>query len=196
MSANAAARRRRFGNVRQLKSGHWQARYTGPDGLTRTAPNSFQTKRGAEQWLVETEAEMLRGQWLDPSAGAISVRDYARRWVAERRLKPRTREEYERHLRLHIGPYLGTIAVKDVTPQHIRTWRASIQADGIGHSTVAKTYRILHAIFATAADDDEIIRRNPCRVKGAGQDKAHEPQPRPWNKSSRSPNIFNLGIGY
>jgi integrase len=32
----------------------------------------------------------------------------------------------------------------------------------------------LHAIFATAADDDEIIRRNPCRVKGAGQDKAHE----------------------
>ena len=174
MSANAAARRRRFGNVRQLKSGHWQARYTGPDGLTRTAPNSFQTKRGAEQWLVETEAEMLRGQWLDPSAGAISVRDYARRWVAERTLKPRTREEYERHLRLHIGPYLGTIAVKDVTPQHIRTWRASIQADGIGHSTVAKTYRILHAIFATAADDDEIIRRNPCRVKGAGQDKAHE----------------------
>jgi len=28
---------------------------------------------------------------------------------------------------------------------------------------VAKTYRILHAIFATAVDDD-LIRRNPCRI--------------------------------
>ena len=46
-------------------------------------------------------------------------------------------------------------------------------AAGVGRSTVAKTYRILHAIFATAVDDD-LIRRNPCRIKGAGQDKADE----------------------
>jgi integrase len=32
---------------------------------------------------------------------------------------------------------------------------------------VAKTYRILHAIFTTAVDDD-LVRRNPCRIKGAG----------------------------
>jgi integrase len=38
---------------------------------------------------------------------------------------------------------------------------------------VAKTYRILHAMFATAVDDD-LIRRNPCRIKGASQDKAEE----------------------
>jgi integrase len=160
--------------VRQLKSGRWQARYTAPDGLPRTAPNSFQTKRGAEQWLVETEAEILHGRWLDPDAGAIPVGEYAERWVRERTLKARTREEYQRHLRLHITPYLGAVAVSDITPQHIRTWRASILATGVGQSTVAKTYRILHAIFATAADDDEIIRRNPCRVRGAGQDKADE----------------------
>jgi integrase len=38
---------------------------------------------------------------------------------------------------------------------------------------VAKTYRILHAIFATAVDDD-LIRRNPCRIKKAGSDKSEE----------------------
>jgi hypothetical protein len=31
-------------------------------------------------------------------------------------------------------------------------------AAGVGRSTVAKTYRIMHAIFATAVDDD-LIRR-------------------------------------
>ncbi len=46
-------------------------------------------------------------------------------------------------------------------------------AAGVGKPTVAKTYRILHAIFATAVDDD-LIRRNPCRIRGAGQDNADE----------------------
>ncbi len=38
---------------------------------------------------------------------------------------------------------------------------------------MAKTYRILHAIFATAVDDD-LIRRNPCRIRSAGQAKSDE----------------------
>jgi len=32
---------RRFGNVRKLQSGRWQARYQGPDGLMRSAPETF-----------------------------------------------------------------------------------------------------------------------------------------------------------
>ncbi len=34
--------------------------------------------------------------------------------------------------------------------------------------TVAKAYRLLKAIMNTAVDDG-LIRRNPCRIKGAGQ---------------------------
>lgn len=174
MSTNGKVRKRRFGNVRQLPSGRWQARYTGSDGLPRKAPHTFRTKRDAERWLVATEAEMMRGDWLDPEAGSIPLGEYADRWVRERDLKTRTREEYARLLRLHIQPYLGDHALNAITPQHIRTWRADLLKAGVGRSTVAKSYRILHAIFATAVDDDELIRRNPCRIKGASQDKADE----------------------
>ncbi len=52
---------RRFGNVRKLASGRFQARYLGPDGLMRTAPETFGSKRDAEQWLTLTESEILRG---------------------------------------------------------------------------------------------------------------------------------------
>jgi integrase len=38
---------------------------------------------------------------------------------------------------------------------------------------VAKTYRLLHAILNTATDD-RLIRRNPCRIKGAGQEDSPE----------------------
>jgi hypothetical protein len=51
--------------------------------------------------------------------------------------------------------------------------RRYLTIDGAGKSTIAKTYRILHTVFATAVYD-ELIRRNPCRIKGAGQDKASE----------------------
>jgi integrase len=38
---------------------------------------------------------------------------------------------------------------------------------------VAKAYRLLKAIMTTVVDD-QLIRRNPCRIKGAGEEKSPE----------------------
>jgi integrase len=43
----------------------------------------------------------------------------------------------------------------------------------VGASTVAKAYRFLRAVLNTAFDD-EVIRRNPCRIKGAAVEKPEE----------------------
>ena len=40
-------------------------------------------------------------------------------------------------------------------------------------STVARFYRLLRPIFTTAVDD-EVLPRNPCKIKGAGDAKATE----------------------
>ncbi len=188
-------KKRRFGTVRQLASGRWQVRYTGPDGLRRLAPHTFDNKKAADRWLVQLEAEMLRGDWLDPDVGRIPLAEYAERWLRERELKARTREEYARHLRLHVAPYLGASTLSEVTPPHVRAWRADRLAGGVGSSTVAKTYRILHAIFATAVDDD-LIRRSPCRIRRGGQDKADERPTVTLDQSSRSRGQSNPGIGF
>lgn len=65
---NAEGRRRRFGSVRQLRSGQWQARYQGPDWIMRPADQTFRTKAEAERWLTRTEADILDGDWMDPAA--------------------------------------------------------------------------------------------------------------------------------
>ena len=49
----------------------------------------------------------------------------------------------------------------------VRTWRQGLLDPGVGPSTVSKAYRLLRAVLNTAFDD-ELIRRNPCRIKGAG----------------------------
>jgi integrase len=139
----------------------------------RPAPTTFDTKRSADRWLVEREYEMSREGWSDSDAAKISLGEYAGKWVKERELKTRTREEYERHLRLHIVPQLGILRLPEVTAQVVRTWRTKLVSAGVGRSAISKSYRILHAIFNTALDD-ELIRRNPCRIRGASQDKAPE----------------------
>jgi hypothetical protein len=42
-----------------------------------------------------------------------------------------------------------------------------------GPVTVAKAYRLVHAILETA-HDDQMVRRNPCRIDGAGKEESAE----------------------
>jgi integrase len=168
------AAKRRFGRIRRLPSGRWQARYPGPDGLDRPAPDTFATKTDADVWLTMKEAEIRGGDWLDPDAGSVLFGDYARSWVVERpNLRPKTVQLYKGLVRLHLAPMLGTLAVADIKERTVRRWRKSLLDSGVGPVTVAKAYRLLKAVLNTAVDDG-LIKRNPCRIDGAGQE--HSPE--------------------
>jgi hypothetical protein len=55
-----AAKRRRFGYVRKLPSGRYQASFIGPNGLRQYAPNTFATRTDANRWLTRVEADISR----------------------------------------------------------------------------------------------------------------------------------------
>ncbi|MCK1822922.1 site-specific integrase [Streptomyces sp. XM83C] len=168
-----AGKRRQFGRVRKLPSGRYQARYLGPDGVLRPAPETFRTKKEADDWLADKQTELRRGDWHDPDAGKVPFGAYAAAWVKERELTTRTRELYESLLRLHLEPTFGAVNVAEISPPFVRRWRADKLASGTGPTTVAKAYALLRAIMATAVSD-EMIRRNPCQIKGAST--VHTPE--------------------
>jgi excisionase family DNA binding protein len=166
--------KRRFGRVRRLPSGRWQARYKGPDGIDRPAPSTFTTKGDAERWLSLTEADIIKDNWLNPDMGRVLFTDYAGAWIAERpNLRPKTLQLYRGLVRIHLVPILGSLAVADITKPVVRRWRQALLDSGVGIVTVAKAYRLLKAILNTAVDDG-LIRLNPCRIKGAGEEKSPE----------------------
>lgn len=171
---NKKSRRRRFGAVRELPSGRWQARYRGPDDVMRPADQTFATKTDAEVWLTRKEAEILNGEWIDPDAGKVLLADYAATWIEERpNLRPKTIRLYRYLLRCHIAPHFEAKTVAEIKDPNVRRWRKKLLDDGVSEVTTAKAYRLLKAILNTAADDG-IIRRNPCRIKGAGQEESGE----------------------
>jgi integrase len=170
---NSKGTRRRFGAVRLYRSGRWTASYLSKDGEEHRSPETFATKRDAEIWLSQIEADLTRGDWQDPNAGAVNFEEYALRWVAERDLSATTEELYRRLLRLHVLPTFRVWNLDEITPPRVRTWRAErLSATGAA-TTVAKSYRLLKAILETAVED-ELIRRNPCRIRGAGKESAGE----------------------
>jgi hypothetical protein len=165
---------RRFGSVRRRSSGRWQARYQGPDGLTRSANDTFDSKRSAEQWLTLVESRILTGEWRPPEHGHVSFGEYATTWVADRRLEPRSRELYRMLLRLHIMPWFGDQTLNHITPQAVRSWRSDLLRRGRSETTAAKSYRLLRAILNTAVKDDRLIRENSCRMRGFDKESTSE----------------------
>ncbi|MFI6174327.1 tyrosine-type recombinase/integrase [Nonomuraea sp. NPDC051191] len=166
---------RRFGNIRKRESGRFQIRYPGPDGRLRTGATTYATRAEADRALTLIEATMIAGDWTDPDRGKVLLGDYARAWIKERPgLRPKTIENYTWLLHRHIMPTLGGVQVGKITTQMIRAWRAERLEQGTSISTVAKAYRFLRAVLMTAAEEDKLISRNPCRIKGA--DNEHTPE--------------------
>ena len=165
--------KRRFGRVRELPSGRWQARYKGPDGIDRPAPRTFESKTSAERWLTLTEAEIIQATGSTPTrAGAV------------RQLCPRldrgTAGPAAQDDRVCTGTCCAATSARhsalglaDIRSRTCAGGGRTCSTPRVSAVTVAKAYRLLKAIFNTAVDDG-LIRRNPCRIKGAGQEKSPE----------------------
>ncbi|MFE0186936.1 tyrosine-type recombinase/integrase [Streptomyces sp. NPDC058989] len=159
-----AGKKRRFGAIRKLPSGRHQARYPGPDGVMRPAPETFRTKTDAERWLVKIEAQISEGRWLDPSEGRTTVADWADRWYASAstELKPKTRSLYEGLIRLWIKPQLGAYPLNSVRPITVAEWIAGLRKKGLSASRIRSAYRVFSQIMRSAVDND-MIAVTPCR---------------------------------
>lgn len=168
--------KRGFGTVRQLASKRWQARYWGLDGERYSAPMTFDTKKAAQQWLSAMEVQLLQGDWINPERGKVALADYVERWIAQRPgLRPRTRELYRWLLGKHIKPTkLGRAELGKLTTAAVRDWRSELLAAGVSEIVAAKAYRLVRGALRTAVEEDRILPRNPCRVRGADRENSPE----------------------
>ena len=171
--------RRTWGTVRRLPSGRYQARYTDHSGKQVSAASTFATKADGYRWLAKVQTELDSGRWIDPKAGKETLKVYAEHWVETRLVRgrplaPRTAELYRAQLKNHIIPALGSTPLRQLEASAIRAWYGKLSGPvGPGQVTAAKCYRLLRAICTTAVDDN-LIARNPCSIRGAGQEPSSE----------------------
>lgn len=126
---------RNFGNIRALRSGRFQARYTAPDGAIVNGPTTFGTRRSADDWLAQQQAMLSQGTWSNPALSATTLGEYACQWLESRAdLRPTTRQLYADHIRRFItgpfpdvavlvrNPQIGFLPLKQLNSRLIQSW--------------------------------------------------------------------------
>jgi integrase len=161
--------RRKFGSLRRLASGAYQARYHNEG---RDVSKTFPRAADANAWLSAAQTDINRGAWLDPAKGARTLEDFVAEWLEGRRdLRPTTRTHYTYLLNRYIFPELGASRLAAIQPSTVRAWFLSISAER--RSTASDAYRLLQTVLRAAVTDG-LIAKTPATVKGAGTVKAAE----------------------
>lgn len=161
--------------IDRLPSGKWRVRWRGPGG--ERGQRVFMRKTDASEFGKRMDADVLRGNYIDPRSGEILLSTYAWR-VMEGRLniRPATRSRDESHLRNHIEPTFGKKPIASIQKPAVKAWvRMLSEEKGLAPRTVRECYRILGSILREAVDD-RLISESPCR---------RVPLPRVENKEKR-----------
>ena len=166
--------RRVFGSLRRLSSGRWQVRYRDLARRAAHRPAHLHQQGRRRPLPGHGRGRPAPGPWADPKLGRITLAEWAKRWQATTtNLRPTTRDLYAYLLRRFLLPTFGKAALSSIDALAVRAWLADLQAQQLSPSTVAKAYRLLSRILGAAVEAG-YLPRNPCTVKGAGQERAPE----------------------
>lgn len=136
----------------------WRVRYHDRDGMLRS--KTFRRKLDADRFKATTEADMLRGTWVDPAHGQRLFGEVAKHWRENLVLEEGSLQSIDNALKNHILPAFEKKPIGGILRSHIQAWikdRSAVLAP----STLEVTYRHLGAIFH-AAEGDRIINKTPC----------------------------------
>jgi integrase len=146
----------------------WRVRYRDPDGKQRS--RSFAKWELANRFANSVEVDIDRGEYHDPRAGHVTVKEWAEQWFAMTTptLKPSTAAAYRSLLDSRIYPRFGRTRLSNLRPSDIQTFVAELTAEGLSASRVRHCAIVLRMVMAAAVNDG-LIRTNP--VLGIRQPK-------------------------
>lgn len=143
----------------------YAVRYRKPDG-SPTKKRGFTTKKAATAFGNTIEVNKLKGDYIDPSFGRVSIGTLAERWLGNRSgLTPSTVVNTESAYNAHVAKHWAKRKAGDIKPSDVRAWVSGLEKSGVGTATIEKALGVLRQILE-AADEDNIIANNPCdRIK-------------------------------
>jgi integrase len=100
----------RTGGGRRVRSAaygqgkRWQARWRNEAGRQRK--QNFDRRLDAERALATVKVDLLRGGYVDPRGGRVTVQTYGEQWRLAQVHRPTTAAHVETHLRRHLYPLL------------------------------------------------------------------------------------------
>ncbi|MPZ52885.1 MAG: tyrosine-type recombinase/integrase [Acidimicrobiia bacterium] len=138
----------------------WLARHRAPDGKQHS--RSFTRKADAEKWLRQEESKADRGEWVDPTAGAIPYAEWGEKWLAGlHSIEPKTRANYESLLRSRVLPTFADTELRRISTARLREWVTEMVSEKLSGARIKAALQVLRASLDVAVDE-RLIARNPA----------------------------------
>ena len=118
------------------------------------------TQAEAVEALRQLQSEKAMG--VCHSKAAVKTGDWINTWIEKHKapkLAPSTLTSYRNNFRVHIKPYVGEVALRELTTYHIQKMLDSM----VGSlSLFVKVYNVIHGALEKAVELG-MIPRNPCK---------------------------------
>lgn len=161
----------------------WYAKYR-RNGVLHRPGGGFSSFALADRWLAEEQWLIDRGEWTPPAERraieqqqAITLGEYACEWIehrttaAGRPLADSTVNEYHRYLAGRLAS-LTPLPLNQISRERVEQW----WEDNKDAPAMRRDCYALMKSVMSAAEDAEIIERNPCRVPNASRRAPNRPE--------------------
>lgn len=140
----------------------YRVRYRTPD-RTQTDKRGFRTKRDAEQFAATVEVAKIRGEYIAPTLGRMTVGELGPAWLDRQKghMKPSGFRSYESAWRVHVEPRCGHTRVSDIRFTPVQAWVSQLAARR-GPVVVHTAHSVLARILEDAVQD-RLLASNPAR---------------------------------
>jgi integrase len=155
----------------------WEVRYRDPNKRERS--KTFKTRALAESFAQTVEADITRGEFLDPRLGKKAFGEWAHEWLASREgdIKPTTYISYEGLLSKHILPVFGDTAISRIRPLDIQQFLTGMRRKELSRSRLRQARQLLSMILNAAVANGYIARNPVPREKLGGKEPRRDQHP-------------------
>jgi integrase len=146
-------------HIAQLPSGLWRATVYTPTGR-RT--QTHELAGWVEAWAADLEAEIRRGEFIDPRKAKATVGYVWRELSSARRLEKASWSRDRSMWKNWVEPRWGRVPVGSILNPDVQSWVNELEKGGVGGWTIIASVNLLRALLKLAVKAG-MIRANPAR---------------------------------
>ncbi|MBU4392535.1 MAG: site-specific integrase [Actinobacteria bacterium] len=101
-------------------------------------------RKDAEAYKLHIDRQLAEGNFEKQQD--IHFTDFSRKWLsnyAAIKVKPRTYDDYEQVIRIHLQPFFGKSLLRNISPRHVQSYIADKMQEGLSPRTVNKSITVL-----------------------------------------------------
>lgn len=163
-------RKREWTTPKGEKKSAWVVDYVDMQGKRRL--KTFARKKEADAFEATAKVEVREGVHVADSA-TVTVEEAGKLWLASVNrsdLERSSVEDYERTLRLHIVPFIGTVKLTALNTVRLRSYEDELLNAGRSASMIKRTLTTLGTMLADAQERGLVVR-NAAREMQANRGK-------------------------